>query len=103
VAYETGSLQYNWLAADLKAVNRAQTPWIIVNVHTPLYNTNLNKHTSDPTNTVNAPWSKVPVEQQEYGMLAAFETVFFKQVRPFHEPVNGTFSSPYVTLHSPTR
>lgn len=48
-----------------------------MNVHTPLYNTNLNKHTSDP----NAPssWSTVPVEQQQYGMLKQFEAAFFKK------------------------
>ena len=58
-------------------VNRANTPWVIMNVHTPLYNTNLNKHTSDP----NAPssWSTVPVEQQQYGMLKQFEAAFFKK------------------------
>jgi hypothetical protein len=31
---------------------------------------------------VNAAWSSVQVEQEEFGMLAAFETAFFKQV-PF--------------------
>ena len=46
VAYEFGSNQYNWLAADLAAVITAQTPWIIVLTHGPLYNTNINKHTS---------------------------------------------------------
>jgi hypothetical protein len=81
VPYEAGSLQYNWLAADLKAVNRAQTPWIIVNIHAPLYSTNIANHASNPNDPVNAPWSSVPKQMQEYGMLAAWETVFFKAVR----------------------
>ena len=46
VAYEIGSNQYKWFAADLAAVNTAQTPWIIVLTHGPLYNTNVNKHSS---------------------------------------------------------
>ncbi|MEW5298665.1 MAG: hypothetical protein WDW36_001758 [Sanguina aurantia] len=38
-----GSAQYTWLAADLAAVDRTVTPWIIVQMHPPLYNT-LNYH-----------------------------------------------------------
>ena len=29
----TGSDQYNWMAADLEAVNRTLTPWVIVTGH----------------------------------------------------------------------
>lgn len=32
-----GSVQYEWLAADLAAVDRFVTPWLIVEVHRPLY------------------------------------------------------------------
>ena len=29
--------QEAWLAADLKAVNRSQTPWVILGLHQPFY------------------------------------------------------------------
>ncbi|KAH7281039.1 hypothetical protein KP509_36G026900 [Ceratopteris richardii] len=32
--------QYNWLRAELKKVDRTKTPWLIVLMHIPLYNTN---------------------------------------------------------------
>ena len=35
--YVAGSNQYNWLLADLMAVDRTLTPWILVNFHTPWY------------------------------------------------------------------
>jgi hypothetical protein len=31
------SLQYNWLEADLNTVNRTLTPWVVVELHRPLY------------------------------------------------------------------
>lgn len=34
------SKQYKWLQADLASVNRAITPWLIVLLHAPWYNTN---------------------------------------------------------------
>ena len=38
--FTSGSEQYNWLKADLAAVDKAVTPWIFVNTHAPYYNTN---------------------------------------------------------------
>lgn len=32
-----GSRQYDWLEKDLKAVNRKITPWVVVELHRPLY------------------------------------------------------------------
>ncbi len=37
---DTGSAQYTWLISDLTGVNRNQTPWIIVVMHCPWYNSN---------------------------------------------------------------
>jgi hypothetical protein len=37
--YTQGSEQYHWLVRDLTLVNRQVTPWIIVMVHNPIYNT----------------------------------------------------------------
>ncbi|CAI0423585.1 unnamed protein product [Linum tenue] len=38
--FELGSDQYKWLVADLDAIDRKATPWVIVSVHMPWYNTN---------------------------------------------------------------
>lgn len=38
--FDVASDQYNWLRADLASVDRKITPWVIVIVHAPWYNTN---------------------------------------------------------------
>ncbi|XP_071721295.1 probable purple acid phosphatase 20 [Rutidosis leptorrhynchoides] len=35
-----GSDQYKWLVSDLKKVDRSKTPWLVVLVHAPWYNSN---------------------------------------------------------------
>jgi hypothetical protein len=42
------SPQYNWLQADLANVNRTVTPWLVVEMHRPMYDTFL----EDDANTV---------------------------------------------------
>ncbi|XP_068661549.1 purple acid phosphatase 22-like [Aristolochia californica] len=39
--FDSKSAQYKWLKKDLAAVNRTRTPWLIVLIHAPWYNTNL--------------------------------------------------------------
>ena len=39
--YEQGTPQYMWLDRDLKSVDREKTPWVIVNLHAPWYNSNV--------------------------------------------------------------
>ena len=34
---KTGSAQYAFIAADLAAVDRARTPWLLVGGHRPMY------------------------------------------------------------------
>lgn len=36
---EPGSIQYKWLQRELQAVDRSLTPWLVVVIHVPLYNT----------------------------------------------------------------
>ncbi|XP_042484370.1 purple acid phosphatase 22-like [Macadamia integrifolia] len=38
--FEAGSDQYKWLEADLAKVDRWRTPWLVVLLHAPWYNTN---------------------------------------------------------------
>ncbi|RYG60608.1 hypothetical protein EON64_19170 [archaeon] len=37
---DASSVQYNWLVQDLQGVNREVTPWVIVVMHCPWYNSN---------------------------------------------------------------
>ena len=55
--YNATSAQYKWLAADLKAVDRTKTPWLVASMHAPWYNSNVKHHN----------------EIQETGMRAAME------------------------------
>lgn len=38
--FGSGSAQYTWLESDLAKVDRGKTPWLVVLVHAPWYNTN---------------------------------------------------------------
>ena len=44
--FDASSPMTQWLKADLASINRAKTPWIVVNVHAPWYNSNT-QHTKD--------------------------------------------------------
>ena len=37
--WQMGSNQYSWLEADLAAVDRTKTPWLVVTSHRPVYTT----------------------------------------------------------------
>jgi len=41
-ATDSSSFQYQWLEQDLKTVDRTKTPWLIVMMHVPWYNSNTN-------------------------------------------------------------
>ena len=45
-SYAVGSDQYKWLVADLASIDRAKTPWVLVQLHAPWYNSNT-VHTND--------------------------------------------------------
>jgi hypothetical protein len=46
-AMEPDSAQYKWLVEELESVDRKVTPWVLVSIHTPLYNT-FHNHKHDP-------------------------------------------------------
>lgn len=39
--FDRDSDQYKWLANDLAKINRSRTPWVVVLLHAPWYNSNL--------------------------------------------------------------
>lgn len=41
---EPDSAQYKWVKKELKTVDRSVTPWVLVTIHTPLYNTFVEHH-----------------------------------------------------------
>lgn len=47
-----GSVQYAWLRQDLRAVNRRTTPWVIVGMHNPWYNSNEVHHQGEAETSV---------------------------------------------------
>ncbi|GER29077.1 purple acid phosphatase [Striga asiatica] len=60
--FESDSDQYGWLESDLKKVDRSRTPWLVVVMHAPWYNTNT-------------------AHQQEYecsGMKASMEDLLYR-------------------------
>jgi hypothetical protein len=38
--FDPESSQYKWLQGDLKKINRGKTPWVVVLIHAPWYNSN---------------------------------------------------------------
>lgn len=38
--FDPSSAQYKWLQTDLKNVDRSKTPWLVVLIHAPWYNSN---------------------------------------------------------------
>ncbi|XP_047174873.1 probable purple acid phosphatase 20 [Vigna umbellata] len=45
--FQPSSPQYNWLKSDLQKVNRGKTPWVLVLIHAPWYNSNT-AHQGEP-------------------------------------------------------
>jgi len=45
--YDESSLQFKWFNGDLAKIDRSKTPWIVVGMHAPFYNSN-RKHHDEP-------------------------------------------------------
>lgn len=45
--FDPASSQYKWLQADLAKVDRGRTPWVVVIIHAPWYNSN-EAHQGEP-------------------------------------------------------
>jgi acid phosphatase type 7 len=51
-AFAEGSAQHSWLAADLAAVDRSRTPWVVLTGHRPVYVSVVNATAPDGSTTV---------------------------------------------------
>lgn len=60
--FDPSSAQYKWLEADLGKVDRTRTPWIVVLIHAPWYNSN-NAHQG---------------EKESVGMKASMEHLLYQ-------------------------
>ncbi|XP_028782385.1 probable purple acid phosphatase 20 [Neltuma alba] len=60
--FDSGSPQYKWLVGDLKKVDRAKTPWLVVLLHAPWFNSNA-AHRGEP---------------ESYQMKAAMEDLLYE-------------------------
>jgi hypothetical protein len=54
--YSTGSPQALWLDADLAAVDRSVTPWVILSLHRPVYSADASEYDSHSPGGALARW-----------------------------------------------
>lgn len=97
--FGTGSAQYNWLQGDLGKVDRGKTPWIVVIVHAPWYNSNTAHQGEAESDDM-----KKAMEALLYG--ARVDVVFAGHVHAYERFVSACFSFPcfltYVNVYPRT-
>lgn len=87
--FSPGSDQYLWVQADLKSVDRRKTPWLIVVVHAPWYNSN-EAHQGESASVD----MKKDLEDLIYG--ARVDAVFAGHVHAYERFVRYIFSSHFI-------
>lgn len=83
--FDSTSAQYQWLVGDLKKVDRGKTPWIVVLVHAPWYNSNT-AHQDEPESID----MKAAMEDLLHG--ARVDVVFAGHVHAYERFVSTSFS-----------
>ncbi|XP_047325854.1 purple acid phosphatase 2-like [Impatiens glandulifera] len=105
-AYGTYTPQYNWLEEELPKVNRSETPWLIVLVHSPLYNSyNYHYMEGESMRVMFEPWFvKYKVDIVFSGHVHAYErservsNVAYKIINGHCKPVKDLSAPVYITI-----
>ncbi|QDZ23711.1 metallophosphatase [Chloropicon primus] len=78
--YEAGSPQYMWLDRDLSSLDRTKTPWVIVNLHAPWYNSNVAHQGEFQSYAIRREWQPLLCQHRVNMMFAghvhSYERVF---------------------------
>ncbi|OVA08699.1 Phosphoesterase domain [Macleaya cordata] len=98
--------QYKWLQQELPKVNRSETPWLIVLMHSPLYNSYTNHFMEgEPMRVVFEAWFvKYKVDVVIAGHVHAYErservsNIAYDIVNGLCTPVNDPFAPVYITI-----
>ncbi|PIM99034.1 Purple acid phosphatase [Handroanthus impetiginosus] len=105
-AFGTYTPQYNWLEQELPKVNRAKTPWLIVLVHSPFYNSyNYHYMEGEGMRVMFEPWFvKYKVDLVFSGHVHAYErseqvsNVCYNITNGLSTPVKDASAPVYVTI-----
>ena len=88
--WSVGSPQYTWLEGDLASVDRTKTPWLIVNLHAPWYNSNVAHQGEIYSYEVKETWQPLLCE---HGVNIMFAGHVHSYERMFPTCDNSTISS----------
>ncbi|XP_020697635.1 purple acid phosphatase 2-like [Dendrobium catenatum] len=105
-AYGTYTPQYNWLEAELPKVNRTETPWLIVLMHSPWYNSYNHHYMEGETmRVIYEPWFvKYKVDVVFAGHVHAYErserisNIAYNIVNGECSPVPDQSAPVYITI-----
>ncbi|KAB2023276.1 hypothetical protein E1A91_D06G007300v1 [Gossypium mustelinum] len=105
-AYGKSTPQYKWLKKELPKVNRSETPWLIVLVHCPIYNSNSHHYMEGETmRVVYESWFvKYKVDVVFSGHVHAYErskrisNIAYNILNGKCTPVHDLFAPVYITI-----
>merc|ERR1712113_1174061 len=84
-----GSPQYEWLKAELASIDRQKTPWVLLTMHPPIYNT-FSLHHKDPqifaAREHLGPKVRRPLYQQGAGRMDPATGRLHVRIRPHFHP-----------------
>ncbi|GAB5373099.1 hypothetical protein AAMO2058_001721200 [Amorphochlora amoebiformis] len=91
------SKQYRWLLDDLKSIDRERTPWVIVSMHAPIYNSNEKHQQEKPSLQVQKHMEPLFYEYRVDAVFAGHVHAYerFDRTYNFKKDPNGPY---YVTI-----
>ncbi|CAK9140086.1 unnamed protein product [Ilex paraguariensis] len=105
-AYGNYTPQYKWLEAELKKVNRSETPWLVVLMHSPWYNSyNYHYMEGETMRVMYEPWFvQYKVDVVFAGHVHAYErservsNIAYNVVNGICSPVSDQSAPVYITI-----